>query len=243
MLVAMTASEPPGFFMDPVPEDADEFDATGITYRINLLGHEIMKAAFPGLNVVDSPVGTVPVDDFCTGRIQGAELGTLASQEAFFFERFDHPNGANIVECGFGHLYLSSWQQLMLSSWLAVNRQFFESLDPHERKAIRTAAEANTIRSLLADFAAGGKTMKRVAAAGATIHASLPADVLARLRGATAQRLEEAAAADPDFAAIIASMREFAQSNEAALLYDGVARDERFNLFPGWASEDPIRRD
>ena len=49
--------------------------------------------------------------------IQGVELGTLRLYEEAFFDDFSHPNGENIVECGFKHLYLSSWQQLMLSSW------------------------------------------------------------------------------------------------------------------------------
>lgn len=150
------------------------------------------------------------------------------------------PSGGNIVECGFGHLYLSSWQQLMPSSWLTINREFFDSLEPHEQRAILTAAEANTIRSLLADFAGGAGAIERVSRAGATVHASLPAEVLARLRETTAQVLERKAAADPDFAAIIGSMRDFAQGNHASLLYDGVARDERFNKFAHWDSEYPI---
>lgn len=33
--IVVTASEPPGFFVDPVPNDADEFNDSGITYRIN----------------------------------------------------------------------------------------------------------------------------------------------------------------------------------------------------------------
>ena len=67
MPVAMTASEPPGFFTEPVPDDPDAFDASGIAYRINLLGKKVMESAFPGLNVVTSAAGVVPVDDFCTG--------------------------------------------------------------------------------------------------------------------------------------------------------------------------------
>ena len=242
MPTAMTASEPPGFFIDPVPDDPDQFDASGITYRINLLGHKVMKAAFPGLNIITSPVGVVPVDDFCTGALQGAELGTLAMYEGLFFDGFNHPNGENVVACGFKHLYLSSWQQLMLSSWLAINRDFFAGLAPHEQQAIRSAAQANALRSLLRDFAGGAGALQRVAAAGATIHAGLPAKVLDRLREATAKQLEKEAAADPDFAAIIASMQAFAQSNRGALLHDGIARDERFNRFPGWGADHPIVR-
>ena len=243
MPIAMTASEPPGFFIDPVPSDPEQFDASGITYRINLLGHKVMKAAFPGLNIVTSPAGAVPVDDFCTGALQGAELGTLAMYETLFFDGFDHPNGENVVACGFKHLYLSSWQQLMLSSWLAINRDFFDGLAPHEQQAIRSAAQANALRSLLSDFAGGAGALQRVAAAGATIHAGLPAKVLAKLREATAQQLEKEAAADPDFAAIIASMQAFARSNQGALLYDGIPRNERFNRFPGWEAAHPIVRE
>ena len=243
MPVAMTAGEPPGFFVDAVPDDPDAFDASGITYRINLLGHKVMKEAFPGLNVVTSPVGAVPVDDFCTGKLQGAELGTAAMYEDLFFDGFDHPNGGNVVECGFSHLYLSSWQQLMLSSWLAINREFFESLEPHEQQAIVTSAQANAMRTLARDFAGGGAALARVAEAGATIHAGLPPEILARLRETTARQLQAEAAADADFDAIVSSMGAFARANHGALLYDGIPQDERFNLFPGWDPDHPVVRD
>ena len=243
MPVAMTASEPPGFFTDPVPDDPDAFDASGIAYRINLLGKKVMESAFPGLNVVTSAAGVVPVDDFCTGRLQGAELGTLAMYEDLFFDGFDHPNGGNVVECGFRHLYLSSWQQLMLSSWLAIDRKFFASLQPHERQAIVTSAQANVMRSLAVDFAGGARALARVAEAGATIHAGLPPEILARLRETTALELQAEAAADADFEAIVSSMGEFAQAHHGALLYDGIPRDERFNRFPGWNPNYPVVRD
>ena len=243
MPVAMTASEPPGFFIDAVPDDPQLFDASGITYRINLLGHQVMKRAFPGLDVVTSAVGMVPADDFCTGKLRGAELGTLAMYDELFFDGFDHPAGGNVVECGFRHLYLSSWQQLMLSSWLAINREFFEDLEPHQQRAIVTSAQANVMRALASDFTGGARSLARVAAAGGTIHAGLPPAVLARLRAATVQQIEAEAAADADFAAIVSSMRDFARAHHGALLYDGISRDERFNRFPGWEADYPVVTD
>ena len=241
--LAVTSTEPPGFFVDPIPNDPAEFNASGITYRINYLGHKAMKSAFPGLNIVTTPLGVIPVDEFCTGKIQGVELGTLRLYEEAFFDDFSHPNGENIVECGFKHLYLSSWQQLMLSSWLAIDRRFFEGLDPHERQAILSAAQSNVTRSLALDIASGSGALKKAANAGAIIHGSLPPRILDRLRRATARIIEEEAAADPDFGRIVASMKAFAKANQGALLYEGIREDERFNRFPGWTSDHPIVRD
>ena len=153
--LAITSTEPPGFFVDPIPEDPDAFNATGITYRINFLGSKAMQAAFPNLNMVTTPAGVVPVDELCSGKIHGTELGTLSHYEKFFFDDFSHANGNNIVECGFKHLYLSSWQQLTLVSWLAINKDFYAGLKPHERQAIVSAAQSNLTRSLANDIAGG----------------------------------------------------------------------------------------
>lgn len=200
-----------------------------------------MKAAFPDLNMVTTPAGVVPVDDLCTGKIQGAELGTLSHYEGFFFDQFSHSNGDNIVECGFKHLYLSSWQQLMISSWLAIDRGFFESLKPHEQQAIVSAAQSNVMRSLAVDIAGGAAALRRIAAAGAIIHAGLPPKIVARLREKAAEIVKQEMAADTDVAQIIASMKKFAKANQAALLYEGIPQDQRFDLFPGWESDYPIR--
>ncbi|MEM7280220.1 MAG: hypothetical protein AAF438_01120 [Pseudomonadota bacterium] len=232
--LAITTSEPPGFFVDPVPNDADEFNATAITYRINLLGAKVMKTAFPDLVIVDSPPGVVPVDKMCSGEIQGAELGTLSVYETLFFDRFQHENGNNIVECGFQHLYLSSWQQLMLSNWLAIDRRFFDSLDRHEKSAVQAAVLASLTRSLAEERARGRGVIARIKQAGATIHPSLPPMILARLREATAAVIQSESETDPDFARIISSMKAFARDNQSSLLYDGVPADQRFNLLPGW---------
>ena len=238
--LAVISTEPPGFFVDPIPNDPDAFNATGITYRINFLGSKAMQAAFPNLNMVTTPPGIVPVDALCTGKIHGAELGTLSHYEDLFFDRFSHPNGNNIVECGFKHLYLSSWQQLMLSSWLAIDRDFFARLKPHEQQAILSAAQSNVARSLAIDIAGGAGALRRVAAAGAIIHASLPPKILTRLREKTAEIVEQEAAADPDFAQIVASMKKFAKANQAALIHEGIPQDARFNRFPGWQSDYPL---
>ncbi|MEM9403837.1 MAG: hypothetical protein AAGA44_15300 [Pseudomonadota bacterium] len=235
--LVFTASEPPGFFIDPVPENADAFNKSGITYRINMLGAQVMKTAFPDLTIVDSPPGVVPVDDMCTGKIRGAELGTLSVYERLFFDRFSHENGENIVECGFRHLYLSSWQQPMLSNWLLISRVFYDGLEPHEQQAIRSAATANLARSLARDLARGSGVVEKISAAGATVHASLPEEIMARLRAATEVVLKQASNADPDFALIVESMTTFARENQSTLLYDGIPADERFNLLPAWRSD------
>ncbi len=232
--IVVTTSEPPGFFADPVPNDADEFNDSGITYRINMLGAEVMKTSFPDINLVSSPPGVVPVDDLCEGRIHGAELGTLSAYELLFIDRFSHANGDNIVECGFQHLYLSSWQQLMLSSWLVINKAFFESLRPHEQHAIKTAAMSQLTSSLANDLASSAGVAEKFVAEGATVHAALPPAILDRLRAATVTVLEQKSAADSDFKLIVDSMRKFAIANHAGLLYDGVAPNQRFNRLPDW---------
>ncbi len=235
--LAVTSTEPPGFFIDAIPDDPDAFNASGITYRINFLGSMAMRAAFPNLNMVTTPAGVVPVDDLCTGKIHGAELGTLSHYQHFFFDNFSHANGDNIVECGFKHLYLSSWQQLMLASWLAIDREFFELLRPHEQQAILSASQSHITRSFAADIAGGAQALSRLVNAGATIHASLPPKILARLREKTAEIIDREAARDPNFAQIIGSMKKFAKTNQAALIHEGIPQNQRFNLFPGWEAD------
>ena len=237
MPLAVTFSEPPGYFVNPVPDDPAAFDASGITYRINVFGAKAMQLAFPGLTIVNTPSGAAPADELCTGTIHGLELGTLSYHGDVFFDRFSHENGDNVVECGLTHLYLSSWQQLMLSNWLLIGREFFDSLDLHEQQAIRSAAMANITRSLARDLAKGSGIVQRVAEAGGTIHASLPPQILDRLRPAVEEVLRQESEADPDFALIIDSMRSFARQNQGTLLYDSIPANERFNRFPGWQAE------
>ena len=232
--LVVTTSEPPGFFVNPVPNDAGKFNDSGITYRINMLGAEVMRTAFPNINLVSSSPGVVPIDDMCEGRIQGAELGTLSAYELLFIERFSHENGDDIVECGFDHLYLSSWQQLMLSNWLLINREFFEGLEPQQQHAIITAAKSQLSSSLASDLAASAGVIDRFVDAGATVHSALPPAILERLRAATVTIIEQKSAADSDFRLLVESMRDFAIENHAGLLYDGVASDQRFNRIPGW---------
>lgn len=241
--IAVTAGEPAGFFVDAVADDPDVFNASGITYRINLLGAKAMRVAFPNLDIVDSPPGVVPVDAMCSADIQGAELGTLSVYPVLFFDRFSHERGDNVIECGFRHLYLSSWQQPMLSNWVIINRSFFAALAPHEQQAIRSAAMANVIRTLANDLARSAGTIDRVVSAGGTIHAALPPAVLQRLRDAVVEVLQRESDADPDFAAIVNSLRAFAKDHHATLLYDDVPADERFNLFPGWRPDVAIVAD
>ena len=56
-------------------------------------------------------------------------------------------------------------------------------------------------------------------------------------------QLQAEAAADADFEDIVSSMGAFARANHGALLYDGIPRDERFNLFPGWDPDHPVVSD
>ncbi|BFM14852.1 hypothetical protein R50073_10350 [Maricurvus nonylphenolicus] len=235
--LAVSTSEPPGFFTDSIPNDPDKFNNSNITYRINYLGSKAMKLAFPDLNMVTTPAGRVPVDDLCTGKINGTELGTLSLYDIFFFDKFSHPNGDNIVECGFKHLYLGSWQQLLLSSWMAINKTFFESLAPHEQQAIITVARAGVSRSLTTDIAKGARVLYKAAEAGVTIHSGLPPKVLDRLREATSDVLNSESEADSDFAKIVEGMKGFVRHNRPALLYDGVSRQQRFKLLPVWDSD------
>ncbi|MEM6512863.1 MAG: hypothetical protein AAF660_07615 [Pseudomonadota bacterium] len=241
--LVLTTSEPPGFFIDPVPSDADEFNDSGITYRMNMLGAEVMKTAFPGITIVSSPPGVVPVDDLCEGRIHGAELGTLSVYQQLFIDRFSHENGENIVECGFRHLYLSGWQQPMLSNWLLVNKTFLERLPPDEQHAIRTSAMSQLSLSLSSDLARNMGVVDAFVAAGVTVHSALPSAVLDRLRTATVSVIERNSASDSDFKLIVESMREFAIRNHTGLLYDGIAPDQRFSQMPGWSAAYDIRSD
>ncbi|GEM_PF-6085114 len=238
--IGATASEPPGYFKEPVDGEAAAFDARGLTYRINMLGGRVMKEAFPSFTIVGGSPFDWSAEDFCGGRFDGAEIGTLSMHDDYFYAGFEHPAGEDVVACGFRHLYLGSWQQPMLANWIAIDRSVYDALPASQQQALRTAAEASLLRSLANDFAGGADSLRKARDRGVTIHPRLPDALAAHLRETTARVLDREAAADADFAAILASMKAFARSRQPILLYDAVPRDERFNLFPGWESEIPV---
>jgi TRAP-type mannitol/chloroaromatic compound transport system substrate-binding protein len=250
-VIGITGAEIPGWFREKIPNSPNAFDNKKIFYRINLDGAEVWRRAFPKHTVTDFSITTPPVDRLCTlvpppevgEPVDGFENGSPTLMVDRYFNEFNGPNGEkSIVECGFNHLYLRSFQQEFLIMGLIINKAWFEGLEPRFQSAIRTAAQASILDSLYDDINQSNRLMRNATEAGAIIHASMPSKIYDRLRSVTPGVLADKANGNAGYASILNSYLEYASSDrQPYLLYESVRKDRRYNLFPGEESDIPVK--
>ena len=101
------------------------------------------------------------------------------------------------------------WHQPFTSTHMVVNLERWHSLSRSQQVLLETACMAATARNLADSEGNQGAVIAGFADKGVTA-SYLPMPVLRRLREITRQVLDEEAAANPQFAAILQSQRDFA---------------------------------
>jgi TRAP-type mannitol/chloroaromatic compound transport system substrate-binding protein len=220
------------FFKQELPSTAAELDRRAPTLRTNSPTiSTLLKSVLPHATVQVTPSGPVPRDLLCT--LDGLESGTPPMNHR------DPSRIDNLIACGHVHMYLQTWHQPVIAWYLLIHKPWFESLSPAARAAITLAARDIGMVGYYDELARSGEAMQHFTARGGTIHAGMPADIVARMREAAPAAIGATAASDPRYAAMLESMRAFAKQNGLYLLFENVADDQRWSTFPGWESTYP----
>ncbi len=193
VLCTVIGPETAGWFRTPVNSLAD-FD--GMKIRFAGLGGKVMQRV--GASVTLLP----PAEIF-----QALEKGAIDATE------FSLPVVDRML--GFGRVakynYFPGWHQTFSSMHLLVNLDSWRALAPATRALIELGCQASVTYGLARSEALQGEVIAGFADIGVTA-GRLPTPILESLRKLTDEVLAEEAAADADFAEILASQRAFRET-------------------------------
>jgi TRAP-type mannitol/chloroaromatic compound transport system substrate-binding protein len=182
--------ETAGWFREPL-ESLD--DIVGLKIRFAGIGGKVFERA--GASVTMLP-GSELFQALEKGAIDATEFSLPVVDQALGFARVAKNN------------YFPGWHQPFTSMHLAINIQVWETLSAADQKMLETVCTANAARMLAASEGRQGAVIKGLAALGVTAR-YLPMDILRELQHLTETVLDEEAAADENFAAILESQRAF----------------------------------
>lgn len=180
-----------GWFNKPINTVAD---LRGLKMRIPGIGGEVFTRA--GGTAVTIPGGEL-YTALQTGVIDAAEWVGPYNDLAFGFQRVAK------------YYYYPGWQEPGAMLEFIVNKTAFEALPPDLQEILRTAARAINQDMLDEYTARNNRALKELVDKHGVQLKRLPAEVLAHLKKASDQVMEEAAAGDPLFARVYKAFKEF----------------------------------
>lgn len=190
LLCGLTGPETAGWFRKPVRSLAD---IKGLKIRFAGLGGKVIEQA--GASVTMLPGGEI---------FQALEKGAIDATE-FALPIVDQALGFNRIA---PYNYYPGWHQPSTSLHLAVHLATWNGLEARDQALLETTCTAGTLRNLARSEALQGAIIAGFPAVGVSAE-MLPTDVLRELEAITNRVLEEVAAANADFAEILASQRAF----------------------------------
>ena len=194
LFCGLTGPETAGWFREPI-DSLD--DVRGLKIRFAGIGGKVMERA--GASVTMLPGGEI---------FQALEKGAIDATE-YALPIVDQSLGFNRVA---SYNYYPGWHQPATSSHLVVNMGAWNQTAPADRKLIETACTAGVLRNLARSEALQGEVIAGFPELGVEAH-TLPDEVLRELERVTREVLEEEAANDADFAAILESQQRFRASH------------------------------
>lgn len=168
-------------------------DLAGLNMRIAGLGGEAMRKV--GVNAVLLPPPEI-FTSFKTGAIDAAEWVGPMLDQAF---------GLNKVA---NYCYLPAFHEPSAALEIVVNKDAYDSLPADLRAVIANAAEATSVETLSQFDYFNALAFQQLKEKG-VIFGLFPDDVVAALRGASAEVMAENAAGNPDFAKVQESYNAF----------------------------------
>jgi TRAP-type mannitol/chloroaromatic compound transport system substrate-binding protein len=190
ILCGVTGPETAGWFREPV-DSLD--DLAGMKIRFAGLGGKVLQRI--GASVTMIPAGEI---------FQALEKGAIDATE-FSMPAIDHLLGFSRVA---KFNYFPGWHQTFSASHLQVNLDEWNSLRDDTRAMVRVACRASAMQTISESEALQGAAVRDFESQGVTTGV-LPTDILEELRAVTREVLDEEAANDEQFAAILRSQREF----------------------------------
>lgn len=190
ILCGLIGPETAGWFRVPI-ERPD--DLRGLKIRFAGLGGRVIQRL--GASVTMLPGGEI-FQSLERGAIDATEYSLPAVDERLGFDRVARFN------------YFPGWHQPFTAMHLVVGERAWRALDEPLRATVVASCTAGVARNLARGEALQGAVLEGFEARGVETRL-LPPDVLRALREATEAVLAEQAAADADFARVLADQRAF----------------------------------
>jgi TRAP-type mannitol/chloroaromatic compound transport system substrate-binding protein len=190
VLCGLIGPETAGWFRHPIESTQD---LEGLKIRFAGLGGKVIQNL--GASVTMMPGGEI-FQALERGAIDATEFSLPVVDERLGFDRIAQIN------------YFPGWHQPFTAFHLAVGDAAWAALDPAARAVVETACTAATLRNLARAEALQGAVLRGFESKGVSAR-SLPESVLTDLERESEILLAKEAAADPDFARVLASQRAF----------------------------------
>ena len=190
LLCGLIGPEAAGWFRFAI-EDLD--DIRGLKIRFAGLGGRVLQRL--GASVTMIP-GSELFQSLERGAIDALEYSLPSVDERLGFQRVARYN------------YFPGWHQTFTSFHLVVNLDRWNALPKADQALLETACDAGVARNLAHGEAIQGPVIQNFQRRGVNTE-QLPEPLLQRLRQVSEEVLDEEAAANPEFARILASQREF----------------------------------
>lgn len=190
MLCALSGPETAGWFREPLQSVAD---LDGLKIRFAGLGGKVMQRV--GASVTMLPAGEI-FQALETGVIDATEYSQPITDQALGFARIAKYN------------YFPGWHQPFSATHLVVNLDVWNAMAAQDQQLLEGLCTAAVARSLALLESLQGPVVEQFEEIGVTA-SHLPDDMLALLKRATDEVLDEEAAEDAAFAEVLASMRAY----------------------------------
>ncbi|MFV0408977.1 MAG: TRAP transporter substrate-binding protein [Paracoccus sp. (in: a-proteobacteria)] len=194
ILCGVISPEAAGWFKFPI-ENVGQLN--GLKFRAAGLGGEIMKEV--GMSVTVLPAGEL---------YQALETGVLDATE-FSLPTVDEQLGFHQVA---KYYHLPGWHQPSTSQYLYINGDVWNGLNPTTQALIETTCMAGVTHAMAKAEALQGAALKAFAEKGVSAE-RLPEEVLQKFRDATEVVMTRESEANPEFARIYKSMKDFQAQN------------------------------
>jgi len=190
LLCGIIGPETAGWFREPIDELSD---VQGLKIRFAGLGGRVISEL--GASVTMLPGGEI---------FQALEKGAIDATE-YSLPNVDQQLGFNRVA---KLNYFPGWHQPSTSAHLAINAERWNALAAADKAAIKVSCTAGVTRNLARAEALQGSVIAKFPEVGVTA-GKLPEPLLRELHTVTERVLDDEAAKDADFAAILESQQAF----------------------------------
>jgi TRAP-type mannitol/chloroaromatic compound transport system substrate-binding protein len=231
----VTVAEGGGWFLNEL--SMSYLTSGDVRMRFFGFGGEVLRRAFPDVETPPSTAGVSLLEDFKSGNFNALEFSLPILDKQQFF---DIPGPGNTIkDAGASHYYIGSWWQPYTYSEVWINKDFYDGLKQDVRDKIDLVSRAHVLRSLAETNEGQGAAVKYFADQGVTVHFAWPNEIREELRNATIQLINERSNTDPEWMAVVESMKAFVRNEQTRW---SEANEERGDRFEGanWSGWDSI---
>ena len=190
MFCGISGPETAGWFRKPVRSTSD---LQGLKIRFAGLGGEVMDRVGASVTMLPAPEIFQALE---TGVIDATEYSQPITDQALGFNRIAKYN------------HYPGWHQPFSATHFVVNLEVWRALAPADRSLIDSTCLGSVARSLGLTESLQGPVVARFEETGVVAN-YLPAELLRTLKATTDEVLDEEAAADADFKAVLDSQRAY----------------------------------